>query len=138
MPKRKTYHAAGAQGEFSPRTEKCIDFFIEKAEPPENVKDKEAIKEKKIIKKITKLDNNGYKLLEPFLVKFSFENNELIGEIKELELYAFGKSEIEIMNELKLDIIDLYEYYSEFEDNELGKDPLKWKKVLLKKIVHGR
>ena len=95
-------------------------------------------KRKKIIKKITILDNTGYKLLEPFLVKFSFENNELIGEIKELELYAFGKSEIEIMNELKLDIIDLYEYYSEFEDNELGKDPLKWKKILLKKIVHGR
>ncbi len=59
-----------------------------------------------------------YKLLEPFLVKFSFENNELIGEIKELELYAFGKSEIEIMNELKSDIIDLYEYYSEFRSKK--------------------
>ncbi len=48
----KTYHAAGARCEVSPRTEKYIDFFIEKDEPPEKsklyVKDKEAIKEKKI------------------------------------------------------------------------------------------
>jgi hypothetical protein len=93
---------------------------------------------KKFIKKITMLDNTGYKLLEPFPVNFSFKNHELIGQIKELELYAFGKSEEEIINELKLDIIDLYEYYSEFNDNDLGKDPLKWKQILLKKIVHGR
>ena len=50
----KIYHATGAWGGLSPRSEIYIDFFIEKAEPPEKsklyVKDKEAIKEEKIPK----------------------------------------------------------------------------------------
>ena len=83
---------------------------------------------------LNELRNKHFKLEIPFLVKISFVNGEYLGEIEDLELYAFGDTLEEVMNELRMDLIDLYEYYDTKEKNYLGKNPQKWKESLFSKI----
>lgn len=65
----------------------------------------------------------------PVLI-YQDEDGNLMGEIRELELYAWGQNEEEIIQELESDILDMHEYLNEFEDCNLGKLPLKWKRYL--------
>ena len=51
-----------------------------------------------------------------------------------MELYAFGDNNEEIIDELKMDLIDLYEHYRNIENEKLGDKPGKWKKILCEKI----
>jgi hypothetical protein len=73
-------------------------------------------------------------LKKTFCIKILKGEDTLVGEIEELELYAFGDNLEEIIHELKMDIVDLYEHYRNTKNEKLGDKPGKWKKILCEKI----
>jgi hypothetical protein len=83
---------------------------------------------------INSLECPGYILKKPFCIKILREEDTLVGEIEELELYAFGDNKEEIIHELKMDLVDLYEHYRSINNEKLGDKPRKWKKILCEKI----
>lgn len=70
----------------------------------------------------------------PICIKILREDETLVGEIQELELYAFGDNQEEIIDELKMDLVDLYEHYRNIKSEKPGDKPGKWKKILCDKI----
>ena len=80
---------------------------------------------------INSLDNPDYILKKTFCVKILKGEDTLVGEIEELELYAFGNNLEEIIDELKMDIVDLFEHYRNTKNEKLGDKPRKWKKILI-------
>ena len=83
---------------------------------------------------INSLECSGYILKKPFCIKILREEDTLVGEIEEVELYAFGDNQEGIINELKMDLVDLYEHYRSINNEKLGDKPRKWKKILCEKI----
>ena len=83
---------------------------------------------------INSLECPDYILKKPFSIKILREEDTMVGEIDELELYAFGDNLEEIIHELKMDLVDLYEHYSSINNEKLGNKPGKWKKILCEKI----
>jgi len=83
---------------------------------------------------INSLETPGYVLKKPFCIRILREKDTIVGEIEELELYAFGDNKEEIIDELKMDLIDLYEHYRHIKSEKLGDKPKMWKKILCKKI----
>lgn len=63
------------------------------------------------------------------------ENNEIICDIPELELYSFGATKEESIKQLKIDIIELFDDLVKIPDSKLGIAPIKWKKFLKEHIV---
>jgi hypothetical protein len=47
-----------------------------------------------------------------------------------LELYGEGSNEMDSINNLKLELLDLFDDLNEMEDEELGETPKGWKKTL--------
>jgi len=87
---------------------------------------------------ISSLDSKKYKLKSPIYFEIKKIDNEMVGLIPELDLHAFGSSIDEIVSELKMDIIDLFEFYNSVPWDELGEEPKKWKEFLLETIqVNG-
>lgn len=81
----------------------------------------------------TQLDtliNFNYDLKKPIDVKLIKEGAEVIGEIADLGIYAFGKSEFEVLREINLDLTELFEEIMTLTDEQLGKRPKYWKKIL--------
>jgi hypothetical protein len=87
---------------------------------------------------INSLECSGYILKKPFYIKILRGEDTLVGEIEELELYAFGDNNEEIIHELKMDLVDLYEHYCSINNEKLGDKPRKWKKILCEKIEDER
>ncbi len=85
--------------------------------------------------KIDTLINFNYRLKKPFKVKITKSEDEVLGEIEELELYSFGDNEFEILRELNQNLTEMYEYLSSKKDVNLGKFPLSWKRILLSNII---
>jgi hypothetical protein len=83
---------------------------------------------------IDSLESTDYVLKKPFCIKISREEETIVGEIRELELYAFGDNQEEIIDELKMDLVDLYEHYRNIKSEKLGDKPRKWKEILCDKI----
>jgi hypothetical protein len=94
---------------------------------------KTGMKTEKLIE-INSLECPGYILKKPFFIKILKGEDMLVGEIEELELYAFGDKKEEIIHELKMDLVDLYEHYRSINNEKLGKKPRKWKDILCEKI----
>lgn len=84
--------------------------------------------------KISSLINFNFKLKEPIIVKITKVDDEFLGTIDSLELYSFGESEAEVERELNIALTDLFNELLKYENNNLGKHPRKWKKVLEKYI----
>jgi len=85
---------------------------------------------------IYNLNNTNYVVGKKILVKVEKdENNEIICDIPEIELYSFGKNEEEALKQLKLEIIDLFDDLISIPDNQLGASPVEWKKYLKEHIV---
>ena len=61
-------------------------------------------------------------------------DNEYIAHWHDVEAIGFGKGKEEAIDELRNSIIDLYERLSSTKDKELGKLPLRSKKILQKAI----
>lgn len=87
--------------------------------------------------KIYDLPSDSYELNEAIDVVLKFEEGEVIAVIPELELHADGSNEIEAINELKLELLDLFDDLNEMSDDELHATPKSWKKIINKLIKHG-
>ena len=87
---------------------------------------------------IKTLIDSGYELIKPIKVKIIKNNNEVIGDIEELEIYSFGESEFEVLRDLNEEITDLFDDLIKLNDKNLGKYPRKWKAILKKYIRKTR
>ena len=83
------------------------------------------------------LQNKKYDLKKYIEVKIKIDWMDVIGEIPELGIYAFGNNAQEVVEEIEKDIIELYEELSELNNNKLGTLPKKWKKFLTEHIEKG-
>lgn len=81
--------------------------------------------------------NRKYNLKNYLAVKIKTDRNDIIGEIPELGIYAFGNDRTEVIREIEKDIIELYEELSELDNNKLGTLPKKWKRFLANYIEKG-
>jgi hypothetical protein len=63
-------------------------------------------------------------------VTIEIHQDEVVAVIPDLELYGEGANQIEAINELKLELLDLYDDLEEMSDEELGEYPHAWKKTL--------
>jgi hypothetical protein len=64
-------------------------------------------------------------------------DDDYIAIIPDLELYGDGDNEIEALNNLKLELVDLYEMLNSIPNKKLGKKPTQWKNTinnLIKKV----
>ncbi|NQU33212.1 MAG: hypothetical protein HQ521_08260 [Bacteroidetes bacterium] len=73
---------------------------------------------------------DGYFLIKPIEVIVKFYPNEVLAVIPDLEIYGEGYNEIEAINELKLELVDLYHDLIDISDEKLGKFPRSWKKIV--------
>ncbi len=83
------------------------------------------------------LIHNKYNLKKYIMVIVTNDGHEVIGEIPELGIYAFGESTFEIIREIEKDIIELYEELFAIDENKLGTIPKKWKSFLAEHIKKG-
>jgi hypothetical protein len=87
---------------------------------------------------IYNLGTVDYELVEPINVLIKIYKEETIALIPDLELYAEGSNEIESINNLKIELLDLFDDLNDMEDEELGVDPRNWKKTLNRLIKKCR
>ena len=71
-----------------------------------------------------------YQLTKPLIVEIKRDETDFIGEIKELDIYAFGDTEFEVLREINRDVTELFEEIFNLNENQLGSKPLKWKTFL--------
>lgn len=79
---------------------------------------------------LAELIDYKYKLTKPLAVKIIREESDFIGEVAELDIYAFGGSEFEVLREINKDVTELFEEILGLDESQLGNKPLKWKKIL--------
>lgn len=79
---------------------------------------------------INDIQMDGYFLTKPIEVIVKFYSNEVLAVIPDLEIYGEGDNEIEAINELKLELVDLYHDLIDIPDDKLGKYPRSWKKIV--------
>ncbi len=76
------------------------------------------------------LGDERLRLKEPLDIIYRVYPGEVLAVLPELELVGVGMNEIEALEDLKCEILDLYEYIFGLEVNELGKGPRSWKDIL--------
>ncbi len=79
--------------------------------------------------KIDDLGDSKYKL-KPIQFYLTIEEGEYNGYYKSLGIYTLCDTIPEITDEIKRDILDLYEDLSQTPDSQLGDEPRRWKKHL--------
>jgi len=79
---------------------------------------------------INDIQMDGYYLKKPIEAIVKFYPNEVLAVIPDLEIYGEGNNEIDAINELKLELIDLYHDLIDIPDQKLGKYPKSWKKIV--------
>jgi hypothetical protein len=80
--------------------------------------------------RIYSLPSEKYEIIQPINILFKIFNDEILAIIPELEIYGEGKTEMDALNDLKLELIDLLEDLEDTPEDQLGKYPLSWKKAL--------
>ncbi len=83
---------------------------------------------------IYELGNNEYDLTMPLQIVLDEGQEETVARIPELNLYASADTDSEAINELKQEVINLYEDL-ESSDRKLGPLPQSWLQTLRKLIV---
>lgn len=83
-----------------------------------------------ICTKIYSLPSSDYELTIPLDVTIEIHQDGVVAVIPDLELYGEGTNQIDAINELKLELLDLYDDLEEMADEELGEYPQAWKKTL--------
>lgn len=71
-----------------------------------------------------------YKLTQTLEIMLEIYKDETIAIIPNLELYSEGATEIEAVNNLKLELVDLYEQLNSIADEKLGKELLARKRTV--------
>ena len=79
-----------------------------------------------------------YELNQPITVILKIYDDEVISLIPDLALHGEGDNEIEAVNDLKMQLLDLYDDLNEMDDDELGEEPKAWKRTLNKLITKCR
>lgn len=83
---------------------------------------------------IYELGNSQYELTTPMQIVLEEDQGETVARIPELNLYASADTDSEAINELKQEIINLYEDLQS-SDRKLGPLPKSWLETLRKLIV---
>ena len=83
---------------------------------------------------IQQLEGTKSKIIVPIKVRVQTDFYEYIGSIAELNIYSYGDNYKDIIEEIKQDIIELIVELGSLSDDQLGKEPLKWKKFLSEHI----
>ncbi len=78
-----------------------------------------------------------YTLKEPIKAILEIYSDEVVALVPELELFGSGKNIIEAVNELKLELVDLFTDLKDIPDENLGKFPKSWKKIICSLIKHN-
>ena len=95
-------------------------------------------KEPEIIKtKINDIQMDGYYLKNPIDTIIKFYPNEVLAIIPDLEIYGEGDNEIEAINELKLELVDLFNDLKNIPNTKLGKYPKSWKKIVCSLVEYN-
>ena len=81
--------------------------------------------------------SDKYGLIDFIPISIIQEDDQFIGDIPTIELYAFGDSLNEVIYELREDIIDLYEELEATPNKHLSQNPRKWK-AELRKLVYKK
>ena len=84
---------------------------------------------------IDDLCSDRFTLVEFIPVRVETDGEDFILTIDELHLYAFAKNLEEGIDELRTDIVELFEELREAQDDDLGTDPRTWKAILQSAIV---
>ena len=79
---------------------------------------------------------NGYKVINPILVKIEHDGTGFIGTIKDLGLSFLSDTHDEIIRELKKKIIELDTALRGKKYGAIGGKPKKWKKFLEESITN--
>jgi len=77
---------------------------------------------------ITSLHDATLCVEKPFKLDLSIVDDEVLGEITELELYSFGENESGVIEELREEIEELFKDLSQTKN--LGKLPTEWLNIL--------
>lgn len=73
---------------------------------------------------------SDYILKHPVDVVLKISLEGVIALIPDLELYGEGTNEMEAIDDLGMELIDLYEDMNSLPEEELGRYPLKWKTIV--------
>lgn len=80
--------------------------------------------------KIFDLSSDLYKLKRPIELRLEIFSDETLSIIPELELYGEGDTETDSLEDIKAELIDLYEYIKKVPTEKLGRDPKAWKNII--------
>ncbi|MFQ5455285.1 MAG: hypothetical protein ACE5EA_03640 [Nitrospirota bacterium] len=80
--------------------------------------------------KIHDLPASLYRLIQPIDVILEIYPDEVIAIIPELELWSDGLTQIEALNNLKMELLDLYDDLNESPNEKLGEFPKSWKRII--------
>jgi len=87
---------------------------------------------------IFSLPAGEYDLKQPITVILKIYDDEVISLFPDLALHGEGDNEIEAVNDLKMQLLDLYDDLNDMDDDELGEEPKAWKRTLNKLISKCR
>lgn len=76
------------------------------------------------------LISDEYELKNTIDIVLKILPDEVLALIPDLEIYGEGITETEAINDLKMELIDLYEDLVNIPDKKLGKSPKAWKKIV--------
>lgn len=93
------------------------------------VTDKPLIKETRLVEIAAELE-----VIEPIPVVIEESEDEVVASFPELEVFAVGASEAEAISSLKTEIRGLYYELVDTPDEQLGRVPQTWKRVLAKVV----
>ena len=80
------------------------------------------------------LNSEKYRLIHPINIVIEEYSDEIVARWPEVEAFGSGATEAEAIAILKQDIVSLFEDLVSFSDDELGKLPQGWKRILLRII----
>lgn len=91
---------------------------------------KSSLKESNKVITISEINSERFSLKRPIAIILSKEGSEFKVEFSSLELYAFGESEEEAIEEFKNDFLDLCETIMDHNSNALGMHPKAWQRII--------
>ena len=93
------------------------------------------LREKPIIKQTELFEiDETLEVIKPIPVVIEEYNDEVIATFPEIEVFGVGSGEAEAIGSLKQEIRKIFFELEKIDDDELGKLPITWKRVLLKVV----
>ncbi len=85
------------------------------------------------------LGEDGYTLTTPIpiIIEEYASDEPILARFPEAELFGEGATESEAIDNLKSEILDLFDELSEMDSQEMGKLPLSWRRILEQLIARN-